>query len=266
VNRRRVAALVGKEWLDVRRNPGVLVPVAIVSLIALALPFIIAIGIPAWTGDPLGEDADLLRASQRAAGALPVSGGARVQFFLFQQFFLLFLLTPITGAMALAAHSIVGEKQARTLEPLLATPLTTGELMVAKVVAALWPSLAISLVSTAVYIAGIAWLADPGVATAMLNLRTALLVAIVTPAAALVGLQATLIISSRVNDARTAQQAGALLVVPLTIMLVAPFAGATWLTTRLLGLAGIGLFGFWLVLLACSVLLFRRETILTRWR
>ena len=54
-----------------------------------------------------------------------VARRARVQLFLFQQFLMLFLLTPITGAMALAAHAIVGEKQARTLEPLLATPMTT---------------------------------------------------------------------------------------------------------------------------------------------
>ena len=51
---------------------------------------------------------------------------------------------PITGAMALAAHAIVGEKQARTLEPLLATPITTTELLVAKVLGALVPTLAIS--------------------------------------------------------------------------------------------------------------------------
>ena len=57
---------------------------------------------------------------------------------------MLFLLTPITGAMALAAHAVVGEKQARTLEPLLATPITTFELLVAKVLGALLPTLVIS--------------------------------------------------------------------------------------------------------------------------
>ena len=53
--------------------------------------------------------------------------------------------------MALAAHAIVGEKQARTLEPLLATPLTTLELLMAKVLGALLPTLAISLVGLALY-------------------------------------------------------------------------------------------------------------------
>ena len=35
--------------------------------------------------------------------------------------------------MSVAAHSVIGEKQARTLEPLLATPLKTSELLAAKV-------------------------------------------------------------------------------------------------------------------------------------
>jgi ABC-2 type transport system permease protein len=68
-----------------------------------------------------------------------LSINGRVQLFIFQQFLIVFLLMPVTGAMALAAHAIVGEKQARTLEPLLATPLTTLELLMAKVLGALIP-------------------------------------------------------------------------------------------------------------------------------
>ena len=42
--------------------------------------------------------------------------------------------------LSAAAHAVVGEKQARTLEPLLATPITTVELLVAKVLGALVPT------------------------------------------------------------------------------------------------------------------------------
>src|SRR5439155_18935283 len=122
-----------------------------------------------------------------AAPAL--SPEARVQLFFFEQFVLLYLLLPITGAMALAAHSIVGEKQARTLEPLLATPISTLDLLIAKVLGALLPSLVISIAGLIGYLAGIAWLAEPGVLKALLNARTALLVLAVGPAAALVSLQ-----------------------------------------------------------------------------
>ncbi len=179
---------------------------------------------------------------------------------------MVFLLIPITGAMALAAHAIIGEKQARTLEPLLATPLTTTELLMAKVLGALTPTLAISTAGVLVYFTGIALLAEPGVLRAMMTLRTWLLLVFIGPAAALVSLQAALVISSRVNDARTAQQFGVLIIIPLTAVLVAQFTGALWLSATMLALAGVSLLAVWLVLTVISVALFDRETILTRWR
>src|SRR5207237_9007834 len=101
-----------------------------------------------------------------------LGANALVQLFLFQQFLLVFLLMPITGAMSLAAHAIVGEKQARTLEPLLATPLTTFELLVAKVLGALVPTLAISAGAIGLYFAWIALTAHRGAIGAMLTART----------------------------------------------------------------------------------------------
>ena len=124
-----LATLFKKELLDVLRNRAALVPIVVAAAVALAMPFSIAILVPSAAHQPLGSDAELSRIS-RIVDSGVLSENARVQLFLFQQFLLVFLLMPITGAMSLAAHAIVGEKQARTLEPLLATPLTTFELLV----------------------------------------------------------------------------------------------------------------------------------------
>ena len=77
--------------------------------------------------------------------------------------------------VSIAAHAVIGEKQARTLEPLLATPVSTGELLVAKMLGALLPTLVISLAGLGLYLGGIVATAAPGVASAMLSLRTAML-------------------------------------------------------------------------------------------
>jgi ABC-2 type transport system permease protein len=259
-------ALARRELLDLTRNWAALVPVAAVTILALALPFLIAIAIPRLTGLPLANDGDLARASLmiRARGAL--SGEGQIQLFLFQQFLLLFLVIPVTGAMAIAAHSIVGEKQARTLEPLLATPVTTVELLVAKVVGALVPTAAIAAAGLLLYFGGIAWLAEPGVARSMASMRTAVLIVLVGPGAALVSLQTAIVVSSRVNDARTAQQFGVLIILPLSALLVAQFIGRLWLSASALAMIAAGLFAVWLILIAISAALFDRETILTRWR
>src|SRR5437773_2107749 len=174
----RVRTLITKEFLDLARNRTVLLPVVLVTAMSLALPFGIAVGIPTFTGRGLGHDVDLVNVSAVAGVHAELSSDGRVELFLFQQFLMLFLLTPITGAMALAAHAIVGEKQARTLEPLLATPVTTLELLVAKVLGALLPTLAISFAGLAVYLGGITMLAAPGVLHAMLTGRTMLLIAL----------------------------------------------------------------------------------------
>lgn len=262
----RFQALLEKELLDVVRNRAVLLPVAIASLVFLMLPFVIAILIPAVTGDALGDDAGLARVSLLLGPHENLSTNGRVQLFIFQQFLIVFLLMPVTGAMALAAHAIVGEKQARTLEPLLATPLTTLELLMAKVTGALIPTLAISTAGLVLYGLMIVMSAESGVMPAMLSARTIVLVLGVGPTCALVSLQMAIVISSRVNDPRTAQQFGVLIVVPITALVVGQISGALWLSARALGLLAVGLSGVWVLLTLFSVALFEREAILTRWR
>ena len=262
----RIRALVRRELLDLSRNWMVLVPVAVVTILALGLPFLIAIAIPRLTGQPLANDRDLERVSLVLGPAGELSGEARIQLFLFQQFLLLFLIIPVTGAMALAAHAVIGEKQARTLEPLLATPVTTAELLVAKVLGALLPTLAIAAAGLVLYFAGIAWLAEAGVARSMVSLRTLVLVVPVGAATALLSLQIAIVVSSRVNDPRTAQQFAILIILPVSTLLLAQFLGRVWLSASVLAMTAVGLVAAWLILLAVSILLFDRETILTRWR
>ena len=262
----RLRTLFRKEVLDLLRNRAALLPVALVALISVVLPFSLAVIVPATTGQPLGDDADLVKLSLVVGIHRELSADGRIQLFLFQQFLLVFLLMPITGAMTLAAHAVVGEKQARTLEPLLATPITTFELLVAKVLGALVPTLTISAACLAASFGCVALFAEPGVARAMISMRTMLLIALVGPTAALVSLQAAIVISSRVNDARTAQQFGVLIIIPLTAVFVAQLTGTLWLSATAIGLLGLGLLGVWILLTLFSVALFERETILTRWR
>jgi ABC-2 type transport system permease protein len=261
-----LTALLRKELLDLSRNRGALLPVAIVALVALLLPFGVTITIPAVTGQHLGDDSDLLRVSAAVGAHEELTRDGRVQLFLFQQFLMFFLITPITGAMALAAHSVIGEKQARTLEPLLATPVTTVELLVAKVLGALLPTLAVSTGALVIYLGAIAAVGAPGVMTGLLTGRTLVLLLLVGPTAALVSLQGALLISSRVNDARTAQQFGVFIILPLTGLLVAQFTGIVWLTTSTLTLVAAGLAVLWVCLTLLSAIVFDRESILIRWR
>ena len=266
----RVTALVGKELSELARNRSALLPVLAVALVSMVLPFFIGLAIPRLTGDDLSSDSDLVQALAAAGdelpGALALPDEAAVQAFVFHRFLTLLLLVPVTGAITFAGHSLVGEKLGRSLEPLLASPLTTIELLIGKVIGALIPSLAVMAGTFAVYLAGIGLLAEPGVLRAMLSPRTLLLVFGLGPMASLVALQVGVLVSARVNDPRTAQQFGALLILPLTGLFMAQMTGIFVLTTAMMLAVLAGLAVIWALLLAGGVRLFDRETILTRWR
>jgi ABC-2 type transport system permease protein len=266
----RIVALLVKEWADLRRNRAALLPVVFTALACVTLPFVVTIGIPAMVGEPLssddGFDAALadrgwMQPSVRNLGSEPAA-----QAFIYQQFLVLFAIVPIVGAMAFASHSIISEKQARTLEPLLATPLTTTELLVAKIAASLVPSLLIAHSSAAIYLLLIAAISGTDVAGAILTWRTIFLQLVIGPLAALVALELAVITSSRVNDPRTAQQVGVLVILPLTGLMIAQFAGAFWLTGTILAASAAVLTLAAAGLLAVGVRLFNREAILTRWK
>ena len=140
------------------------------------------------------------------------------------------------------------------------------ELLVAKVLGALIPSLLVMLATFGVYLAGIGLFAEPGVLGAMITARTVLLILGLGPLASLVALQVGVLVSARVNDPRTAQQFGALLILPLTGMFIAQMTGIVVLTIPLTLLVMGALAAIWLALVALGVRVFDRETSLTRWR
>ena len=267
---RRIATLIGKELREMRSNPAAILPVVLLVAICLVLPFVVTVVLPAMTGESLSSDRTIAQvlalARTRLSGLDTLPPESAAQAFLFQQFLFLFLVAPIVGAVSLAAYAVVGEKQGRTLEPLLTTPLTTAELLVSKVLAAFLPALAIEAAGLALYVMLTVAFAAPGVARTLLSGRSLILVALLGPLASLAALQLTIAISSRVNDPRSAQQIAVLLVLPLVLMLVGQVAGAFVITSpMLLALCG-ALAAVWLLLVLLSVALFDRESILTRWK
>jgi ABC-2 type transport system permease protein len=260
----------GKELREIRSNPLAILPVVALVVICTLLPLFVVLVIPRITGESLGRDRTIAQvlsfAAPRMPGLTTLPPESAAEAFMFQQFLFLFLVAPIVGAVSLAAYSVVGEKQGRTLEPLLTTPLSTSELLVAKVLAAFLPSLAIEAIGLAIYVWLVHLVAPPGVAATLLSGRSLILLALVGPFASLAALQLTIAISSRVNDPRSAQQIAVILVTPLVVVLVGQVAGAFVITSAMLLTVSLALAALWVLLILLSVALFERETILTRWK
>jgi ABC-2 type transport system permease protein len=260
---------VSKELADLGQNPAVFMPAALTGFLSLLLPFFVAIIVPYFAGERLEDSSDfeiavqVLRTQPAARGLEPE---AAIQAWIFQQFLILLVLTPVAGSMSVAAYSVIGEKQSRTLEPLLATPITTFELLSAKVLGALIPALGLTVACFAVYLGAVAVFARPGVARMLLTPQPLAIVFLLGPLAALAALQLAVCVSSRVNDARSAQQIGALIVLPVAGLLVSQLVGTVLLTVPIILAIALGLLAFNALLMRVGILLFDRETILTRWK
>lgn len=266
---RRIHALLAKELADLRSNPAIFVPAVMTGVISMAIPFAIAIAVPYVSGERLADSSDFrvaleIYGRQPATRILDPEGA--IQAWIFQRFLILLVLTPVTGAMSVAAYAIIGEKTARTLEPLLATPITTFELLAAKVLGALVPGIVLVTGCFALYVAGVAFLARPDVFRTLLFPRALSVIFVLGPLASLAALQLAVCASSRVNDARSAQQIGALIILPISALLVAEFMGNVELTTRAVLLISAALALLNAGLMAIAVRLFDRESILTRWK
>ena len=250
-----------KEWLELRLQRGLLLATLFLPplITAVAIARFFAVG--KLTATTIGS-----------AAPLPPEFASLSQFELGQaivgrQFSTLFLLMPIFIPSVLASYAIVGEKRERTLEPVLATPIRTWELLLGKMLGALIPALAITVASATLFVIGIlAFAVSDHVREIIVTPGWILAVLVDTPLLALNGVALIVVLSSRVNDPRTAQQLSAVLVVPVIALLFGQLAGVIVLGPGVaLGIGAV------LALIAAGALwfatrLFQREVILTRWR
>ncbi|MBN8610299.1 MAG: ABC transporter permease subunit [Deltaproteobacteria bacterium] len=179
---------------------------------------------------------------------------------------LVILLLPALLPPILAAQTLVREKQSRSLETLLVTPLRTWEIVLAKVIfcAGLgvipeWivASIYYALIGSRCSAVALASLASPG---------WIVMLAIGTPLVAVLGVGLGVAVSSRAKDAQTAQQIAGMVVLPIVGLLIMQSLGVT-------SLGGLGALVFVgavaiadTVVLALAISLFERETVVTGWK
>lgn len=183
-----------------------------------------------------------------------------------EQFMSMLLVIAAALPATIAAHSVIGEKVERTLEPLLATPISTGDLVVGKALVGIAPALVLSWASYGVTLFGIHRIAPPEVFGLVVRPVWPLAFLLVAPLLSLGSVLATLALSARVNDPRTAQGVSAFLILPLFGVGISALSGAITLDVAWVLGAAVALLLVDLVLLRIVVWLFGRETILTRWR
>jgi ABC-2 type transport system permease protein len=249
----------------------VLFSVAFMPLIFIALPFIT---VGALGGELSGGE---VLASVESANAMPGYGevcvemalteGECVQLYMLDLFTLLFMILPVMIPVTIAAYSIVGEKTSRSLEPLLATPITTVELILGKSLSAIIPAVAATWLGYVIYVIGMRIMLSSDVVFArLLDPLWLIAVFVMGPLLTILAVCVAIIVSSRVTDPRVAEQLAGVIVLPLILILTGQSIGFFLLNRTMVVVASavIALIDGGLVYL--SVKTFERENILTRWK
>ena len=256
----------GKDWQEIRQSLGLMATLILIPLFftVLAIGFVVLFAIigpsanvgrgtieamlrlhPEWQGYP---------ASQIMQGIGSLEGQ------------LFFMIIPVTVTVSIASYSIVGEKEKHTLEPLLATPIQTWQLLLGKALVSVIPGTAVTWASYAIYAIVLKLIAAPLAASYVVSAPYVILIFAFTPLLTTLIVLFSLIVSSRVSDARTAQQFSAIIIVPL----VALFAGQTVGILNINTFVSLLICGVTLLLdlgaLLLATALFQRESILTRWK
>jgi ABC-2 type transport system permease protein len=178
-----------------------------------------------------------------------------------------FMMLPAISPIIISSYSIIGEKKNRTPEPLLAAPITIEDIMIGKTLSAIIPALLATWIAAILY-AGLVLVLTYNIVHRILvpDMVWAIGLLVLAPLIVFFGVMVTLIISSRVNDPRTAQQVSVIFVLPLLLLLLGQMSG-------LLMLSPFVMFAVCVVALLADVAvvkigseLFEREKILTRWK
>ena len=266
----RIRNVVIKEWETTFRSVGSALMITLLPLLinAQALLYV-------WLAVQFaGEDAlvsTILRVGvEKLEGAMPELAGLpvidRFQVFFYLQLPIYLLLVPAMIANVSATNSIVEEKQTRTLEPLLATPVRTWELLLGKALAGAVPAVLMTWICAGLLLLGVALLGSSHllgyVLTASWFISLVLLVPLVTVLSFLIGV----IASSRAKDVKGAQNLAVVIVLPILGLIVVQLAGLTVLTSLSLVLIALAVLAVDAVVLRAAVRLFQRESILIDWK
>jgi len=268
----RVLLLFLRKELKAIRTDSRVWPVYLVfPVLAIGLPTFVATLSPLLIHQGMArQDAGMMQVAQLIrmmpdfAALTPEEGMTR---YLLRNLAALFLLMPVALSSTSAAFSIVGEKQQRTLEPILATPITDRQFLLGKLIAAAAPTVVMTWVTALVTIAAVDIATSGRYATALLPDRFwALGILALAPLLATAVVLVTMRFSAKATDPQATVQATALAIIPGFLILIAVFGKLLTTYFTALGIACLVMALIDVVLFRGNTRTFRREEILTRWK
>ncbi len=135
--------------------------------------------------------------------------------------YIIVLLIPIILPAVTASETIIGEKERKTMEALLVSPLSETELVTGKILSSFIPSIAGTAFAALIYGIITNILIYPYIDTILfLDTLPIVFLFIIAPLLSILSVELMILISTRVTSVRDAYQLGSLVVLPLVMLIV----------------------------------------------
>lgn len=260
----KIKTIIRKEWAEVFKKRMVLFTVIFMPLFLSVLPLIILYAMGA--SDASSANADLPEQFRQFCRS-SMTAGECMQYYIVSEFMIMFMIIPLFIPVNIASYSIVGEKTTHSLEPLLATPITTGELLTGKNLASVIPAILATWAGFAIFALGSLIITGGGtLASALLDPMWLIAIFLAGPLMAVLSVNFSIMVSSRVNDPRVAEQISAVVILPVLAVFFGQIAGLFILNSTLILVMCLVLLIVDLLVVYLAIRMFQRETILTRWK
>jgi ABC-type Na+ efflux pump permease subunit len=130
----------------------------------------------------------------------------------------------------IAADSFAGEKERKTSEALLSTPVTTSELLIGKMAASFIPAVVLTLMVFAIYGSMINYFAFRSSGAYVLPTTSWILMILISPFLSLAAIGIVVLVSAHVRGIKEAQQISSLLILPVLVLPFVSIFGVVNLT------------------------------------
>ena len=166
---------------------------------------------------------------------------------------------PMSFSLIIALETFVGEKERKSLEPLLATPLTDGQLYLGKMIAVLVPPLLAAYLGITVYLVGLYFSVGWTPTFQLLGQTIAL-----TTVQGVIMVAAAVVISSQTTSVRAANLLASFIIVPMAMLIQAEAAALFWGNHVGLWWLALALTITAVILVRMGLHLFQREELMGR--
>ncbi|HLY26265.1 MAG TPA: stage II sporulation protein M [Aggregatilineales bacterium] len=167
---------------------------------------------------------------------------------------------PVSISLVIALETFVGEKERRSLEPLLSTPLTNMELYMGKTFAAMIPPLLASYIGISLYVGALVlgpqhWELDAGLILQIMALTTA---------QALIMVTGSVVVSSQTTSTRASNLLASFIIIPMALLVMLESFIMVTNNRYILWYILVGLLVADVMLFGMGARLFNREELLGR--